>query len=585
MKKIFSIICLGFLFLTGCQKEVDVFQREFDSLSCDCFEQNISQYLLCSGEWTSESEVDWIRLNPDSGSGNGDEYQQYYVQVAVNQGEEREGTFYLIHNGQRFPVVVRQAKTNFEFGELYLSGLLKQGQPSNAFLAIPYKNATGKETASISCTMTGATQGLTFDGGEFTLAAGNNSIVLPIQGTPESAGTISFSVTLNGKTMGTIDSNIKEFTNKRISVWLNGAECGICTESQPGVWELIIDAPAMGEITIKNEDVELGFTSYSGAGGLGTCKHMKSALPFYNFTPEHTRFYKVEKAIGALQPISDGGNKLWLNMDAPGKVKVAYDETYKEHGSYYLELVKDDDPTLIFDEQFDLFTYGGDAINYLVGTIYNGTAESFDGLEPGTNNSGKWSSSGSIGQMWDYPTVKVNIRACDDYIKNRGVQDWVFVYVDERPGALQMNNTGQQDNYLITPKFSKISGTQNIVLTLDLARYSSTSKADIPVTILGAGSFTGGKASQTEGQDTNGVKVEAKSGDLGSLSGSKYSIGTEYLMTAGSSYNASIYKPTSRFEFYISGATAETQIKIAASSASGGNAPRFFIYGIKATLQ
>ncbi|MBP5721263.1 MAG: BACON domain-containing protein [Bacteroidales bacterium] len=585
MKKIFSIICLGFLFLTGCQKEVDVFQREFDSLSCDCFEQNISQYLLCSGEWTSESEVDWIRLNPDSGSGNGDEYQQYYVQVAVNQGEEREGTFYLIHNGQRFPVVVRQAKTNFEFGELYLSGLLKQGQPSNAFLAIPYKNATGKETASISCTMTGATQGLTFEGGEFTLAAGNNSIVLPIQGTPESAGTISFSVTLNGKAMGTIESNVKEFTNKRISVWLNGAECGICTESQPGVWELIIDAPATGEITIKNEDVELGFTSYSGAGGLGTCKHMKSALPFYNFTPEHTRFYKVEKAIGALQPISDGGNKLWLNMDAPGKVKVAYDETYKEHGSYYLELVKDDDPTLIFDEQFDLFTYGGDAINYLVGTIYNGTAESFDGLEPGTNNSGKWSSSGSIGQMWDYPTVKVNIRACDDYIKNRGVQDWEFVYVDERPGALQMNNTGQQDNYLITPKFSKISGTQNIVLTLDLARYSSTSKADIPVTIIGAGSFTGGKASQTEGQDTNGVKVEAKSGDLGSLSGSKYSIGTDYLMTAGSSYNASIYKPTSRFEFYISGATAETQIKIAASSASGGNAPRFFIYGIKATLQ
>ena len=148
-----------------------------------------------------------------------------------------------------------------------------------------------------------------------------------------------------------------------------------------------------------------------------------------------------------------------------------------------------------------------------------------------------------------------------------------------------MNNTGQQDNYMITPKFSKISGTKDIVLTLDIARYSSTSKAVIPITILGAGSFTGGKASQTEGQDTNGVKVEAKSGDLGSLSGSKYDIGTEYLMTAGSSYNASIYKPTSRFEFYISGATSETRIKISASSASGGNAPRHFIYGIKATLQ
>ncbi len=147
-----------------------------------------------------------------------------------------------------------------------------------------------------------------------------------------------------------------------------------------------------------------------------------------------------------------------------------------------------------------------------------------------------------------------------------------------------MNNTGQQDNYAITPKFSKISGTRDITLILDIARYSATSKADIPITILGAGNFTGGKASQTEGKDANGVVSEAKSGDLGSLSGSVYKIGTEYLMTAVSSYNSSIYKPTSRFEFYISGATSETQIKIAASSASGGNAPRCFILGIKAIL-
>lgn len=573
------------MFLTGCQKEADVFQREYDAISCDCFEQSISQYLLCSGDWTSECDLDWIRLNPDSGSGNGIEYQTYYIQVSGNLGEAREGTFYLVHGGNRFPVVVHQEKTNFEFGELYMSGLLKQNQLSNAYLAIPYKNATGLEPASVTCTMTGATGGLQVNGGEFTLTAGNGSIIIPIEGTPTDSGDISFTVMLNGKSMGTINTIVKEFSDKKINVFLNGEDCGRCTESQPGVWELIIDAPAVGEITIMNEEQELGFTAYSGAGGIGTCKNMYSALPYYNFTPDHTRFYKVEKAIGALSPISEGGHKLWLNLDTPGKVKVAYDETYKQYGSYYLELVKDDDPALIFDEQFDLFTYGGDAINYLLGTIYNGTAETFDGLEPGTNNSGKWSSSGSIGQLWDYPSLKVNIRACDDYIRNRGVQDWEFVYVDERPGAIQMNNTGQQDNYMITPKFSKISGTQDIVVIVDIARYSSTSKTDIPVTILGAGSFIGGKASQTAGQDANGVKVEAKSGDLGSLSGTKYNIGTEYLMTAGSSYNASIYKPTSRFEFYITGATSETQIKISASSASGGNAPRHFIYGIKAILK
>lgn len=585
MKKIIVLgICFASLFLAGCQKAQDVFQREFDALSCNCFEQNISQYLLCSGEWTSESEVDWITLNPDSGSGDGIEYQQYYVQIAGNLGEAREGTFYLIHSGRRYPVVVKQAKTDFEYGELYISGLLKQGVASNAFLAIPYKNATGQEKAVVGCTMTGATRGLSINSGEYFLTSGNNAIVLPIQGTPEVAGPISFSVTLNGEALGTIEANIKEFTNKRISVWLDGNECGICEENQPGVWELIIDAPASGEITIKNEDVELGFTSYSGAGGLGTCKHMKSSLPFYNFTPEHARFYKVDKAIGALSPLADGANKLWLNMDAPGKIKVAYDDTYKEYGSYYLELVKEEDPAIIFDEQFDLFTYGGDALNWLVGTIYPGTAETFDGLEPGTHNDGKWSSTGSIGQLWDYPALKESIRANDNYIRNRGVQDWEFVYVDERPGALQMNNTGQQDNYAITPKFSKISGTRDITLILDIARYSATSKADIPITILGAGNFTGGKASQTEGKDANGVVSEAKSGDLGSLSGSVYKIGTEYLMTAGSSYNSSIYKPTSRFEFYISGATSETQIKIAASSASGGNAPRCFILGIKAIL-
>ena len=584
MQKTFSIIFVLLLFLTGCRKAPDIFQREYDALSCDCFEQSISQYLLCTGEWTSESEVDWISLSPDKGFGDGTEYQMYYVLVDSNQGEEREGTFYLIHSGRRFPVVVRQAKTDFEYGEPYLSGLLKQNQPSNAFVTIPYKNATGTEKASVTCTMTGVTDGLSVESGDFSLTAGNNSIVLPIQGTPTGYGPISFSVMLNGKLMGTIESSVKEFTNKKISVLLDGVELGTCAETQPGIWDLVFDAPAKGEITIKNEDLELGFTSYSGAGGIGTCENMYSSLPFYNFTSKHTRFYKVEKAIGALQPTAEGGNKLWLNMDAPGRVRVAYDETYKQYGSYYIELVKDEDPALIFDEQFDLFTYGGDAINFLVGTIYNGTTETFDGLAPGNPKTGYWSSTGSIGQLWDYPNLKVNIRACDDYIRNRGVEDWEFVYVDERPGAIQLNNTGQQENYVITPKFSKISGVQNIVLTIDIARYSSTSKADIPITILGDGSFTGGTASQTEGQDVNGVKVEAKSGDLGSLSGTTYNIGTEYLMTAGSTYNTSIYKPTSRFEFYISGATSETQIKIAASSLSG-TAPRCFLFGIKATIK
>ncbi len=585
MRKYLSIIFVGILIMTGCRKEADVFQREFDSLSCDCFEHTIPQYLLCSGEWTSECDLDWIRLNPESGSGNGLEYQQYYVQVSGNTGEAREGIFYLIHGGKRYPVEVRQSKTDFEFGELQFTGLLKQGVPSNVFFTIPYKKATGIEKAVVTCSMTGATEGLSVNGGEFSLTAGDGSIVIPVEGTPVSAGDITFTVTLNGKSIGTVNATVKEFSSKTIKVLLDGVVSGSCTENLPGIWETVIEVPATGELTIMDEDKELGFTSYSGAGGLGTCKNMYSSLPFYNFTPAHTRFYKVEKAIGALKPIADGGNKLWLNLDAPGKVKVVYDENYKEFGSYYLELVKDEDPNVVFDEQFDLFTYGGDAINWIVGTIYKETAETFDGLEPGTPNDGKWSSTGSIGQLWDYPVLKYNIRACDEYIKNRGVQDWEFVYVDERPGAIQMNNTGQQDNYLITPKFSKISGTQNIVLTLDIARYSAASKADIPITILGAGSFTGGKASQTEGQDVNGVKVEAKSGDLGSLSGNKYEIGTDFLMTAPSSYNNSIYKPTSRFEFYISGATAETQIKIAASSASGGNAPRCFIYGIKATLQ
>ena len=212
MKRLFKYTCIALalaLSFAGCQKEADVFTREQDSISVDCNEQNVSQNILCLGEWTSRSDAAWLKVIPESGSGNGRDYQFYQISIDYNSGAAREGVVYLIHNGKEFPVTVNQAKCNFEFGKVAFSGSLTQDVESTASLLVAYKNASGKETTHFSCSISGeGAAGLSVPSVSGGIKAGDGTASLAILGTPSAKGNVDFEVFADGSSLGKVSATV-----------------------------------------------------------------------------------------------------------------------------------------------------------------------------------------------------------------------------------------------------------------------------------------------------------------------------------------------------------------------------------------
>lgn len=348
-------------------------------------------------------------------------------------------------------------------------------------------------------------------------------------------------------------------------------------QSSEGIWEATSDVPATGTFSLVVDGTVYGFKPFSGAGGLGLCQNAKSALPFYNFLPEHTKFYNVGRATGEIARVEDGADEFWLNMEAPAKMHFVYNTTRADGDSYYFELIKEDDPNTILDEQFDLFTCGGDMNFYLYGSSTPAT-DSYDGISAATKNGAKWNASADANTMWDYPTAVGSTLACKEYIRNRGVEGWTFVRAGERPSAIQLNQGNNFDSYLITPRLSEKVGTGDAVITLEISRYSSTSKSDIYVELLGGGSFTSGHVFRSAYKTKSGSIKAAEENTYENLSGSKFAIGTDYCIPPNP--NEITDKPVSTYTFNVTGLCADSQIKIHAPFVSE-NAPRCFILGIK----
>lgn len=368
-------------------------------------------------------------------------------------------------------------------------------------------------------------------------------------------------------------------------VVVDGENAFKLNEISTNVYEAVVDVNVNSTIALNLDSKMYGFASYSGAGGIGDCKSEFAALPYYNFTANHTQLYHVERAIGEVSAIDNGGNNFWVNLTAPGKVRVVYDANYGVSGSYYLELVKDDDPKVVLDESFDLFTCGGDIVWVLQGSQYGSDPASYDGISAATPKKANWNASGSKNVMWDYPTKVASDVVSKTYMTNRGVADWEFARVDERPGALQLNNGNDCDSYMITPKLSKLEGTTDINLTVEIARYSSTSHSELYVEVLGGGEFISGHVEQPIGTAFQSMFTDYKtrtSHDFTSLSGTKFTIDETYCVCVPTAGNTVIYKPVSTFDLKVKGATPSTRIKVSAPFVSN-NPPRCAVYGIKIT--
>ena len=193
------------LLTMSCSNESSLFQRENDVVTCDCSEQIISQSIKCDGKWTSDcSGTEWVKISPESGEGDGKYYSTYDLHIGYNAGAAREATVYLIYDGKKYPVTVKQGECDFAFEAPTVSGALFDGKASEAVLHLPYVKANGTESYEISCNVVSDNvKGLYVETKTYSsFNKGAGVLDIPVMGTPDAEGNVKFEVFANGKSVG-----------------------------------------------------------------------------------------------------------------------------------------------------------------------------------------------------------------------------------------------------------------------------------------------------------------------------------------------------------------------------------------------
>ena len=378
-----------------------------------------------------------------------------------------------------------------------------------------------------------------------------------------------------------------------VTVDINGS---VLLESLPtneNVFEGVVDVPAgQTDFTVTINGVQYGAIPYSGVAGVGTCTQKENiAYPAVGLNKEQngTRplTYTVSKSIGRMGSLQDGCQQFWTNIEAAGKMSVRID-LGNEDGipRYYFRLVDADN--IILYESFDLFAYSGDYLKPANGCAVDSTPDLVDGTEPGvmqawnmTNAQGANKNEVGYKKIWyDYPEKQYgSVLANEAYIRNRDMYGWIMKCCGEKVGAVQLSvSTTNAFGYLSTPCLTAINGTEDVLLELDMARFSSSSKNDIAIRVEDGGVF-----------DSGSVRVDGKEEvDLSEAVSSKneYRAGYAANILPPSASNGAIDKPVSHFKFRIKGATSATRIVIDASvgaNEKGDNAgaSRCFVLDLK----
>lgn len=220
LNKIALIFASLVLVTASCTNEleelVNSIRIENDALELDCTEQVVEQVMQLNGTYTTDcSAADWISIQPETGSSDGKGYITFTVNVEYNTGAERTGTVNIIHDGVSYPVTVTQSKCAFEYGEAKVKGLIVINSEIDATIVLPYSGASGKESVTISGTVTGdGAAGITVPEKVYNnFNKGEGELVINFGGTATNKGAVEIELTVDGKALPKIPGRVSDGTS------------------------------------------------------------------------------------------------------------------------------------------------------------------------------------------------------------------------------------------------------------------------------------------------------------------------------------------------------------------------------------
>jgi hypothetical protein len=154
--------------------------------------------MICTNaSWSLYSNDNWLSIEPTEGTGDGKTWQEIHVSTGRNTGGERSDKITIVANGKEQSVEVVQHKI-VSFEAPSLQGVLtSETAIAHVSLNIPYKNALGSETFTVSVSVSGAAAAgiLPVTDYPVTLTGIQGSFDIPLAGSPSTYGPVVFTIT------------------------------------------------------------------------------------------------------------------------------------------------------------------------------------------------------------------------------------------------------------------------------------------------------------------------------------------------------------------------------------------------------
>jgi hypothetical protein len=364
-------------------------------------------------------------------------------------------------------------------------------------------------------------------------------------------GNYTFSFMVRGDNLfDTIDSDVVTYDflvesfDPNVGVVLKRAtgDMSKMTETSTGVYSSTFAVRANETFKVLIDGVEYGWMRYSGNGCVGYLNSVYSTVA-YSSVPDFYKTFYVEQSVGRMA--STDGESFYSNLDAAGTVTLTVDRSFSDGTPrYWLKLNKTLDSSVLLEQRFDLFVWGGDwslgnesKYRLISSTTYS---DSYEGTEPTSADlTGTYTNSGTAESTWSTSSL---------YTKYRDVLGWEAEHAMEHPGYVRINGKGK----ILTPQLSALTSTSNIVVEFDMLRFSNNGTNTFSV--VGGGTVSAVSYANDGATTSESASVTAGSStfDITSTIGSAYNAGTDKTGR----------KKWTHVTIEITGATASTQVGI-----------------------
>ncbi|MBL1410170.1 BACON domain-containing protein [Sphingobacterium faecale] len=277
------------LFFSNCEKEKSesFLKRNVEQLSFDYIEESKEFTVRATGDWSIQipDEDNWIKVEPQSGTGDGNTYQKVKVTCIRNTSEARKGTIYLSGSSQQnVPIKINQNNGLFEWAThsngkyLALEGDLTVGKTITAKLKVPYRKAVGDEKFPVTIELSGkGATGINAPTGPIQVStSGDGFLYIPLNGLTETQGLVEIAVKIDNQdfgTMQTIAGQGQTIIKQSFDNFLWG---GDCIANKDGITSI----KATAEMALGDETI-LCAVGTNGANGSGVTSTIRTSNPTF----------------------------------------------------------------------------------------------------------------------------------------------------------------------------------------------------------------------------------------------------------------------------------------------------------------